>query len=333
MAVRVPQDTSYGLSQALIGVTPSPIVSPRDPTSHDRAQLGQAWINRTSGTCFFLTRIAGTTNTWYAAAAAAAAYTAAGLVTGGTGLLATSGAGNTTGTGLQVDADGADITGSVNITGGIIAGGGANITGNILGGGSIQATTTTTVGTALTVGTTAVIGTGLTVTAGGTTISAGGIAVAGNTLIAGTTNINTANALATNIGRGGTGTLALGNVSAGSTLHGQDVTVKLGDNAGARKLYVHDSADAEVASLDSNGVLTLVDDAVVGGDATITGAAQAASYVIGAAGPQILAGAGDPVAVVPQGSLYVKTDAAGTTDRLWITTDGAGTWTYFTAHA
>jgi len=49
----------------------------------------------------------------------------------------------------------------------------------------------------------------------------------------------------------------------------------------------------------------------------------------------IYRGAGDPTSalVVPMGSLYVKTDASATTDRLWIATDSAGTWAYFTASA
>lgn len=46
-------------------------------------------------------------------------------------------------------------------------------------------------------------------------------------------------------------------------------------------------------------------------------------------------GAGSPTSAFapPKGSLYVKTDAATTTDRLWIATDDAGTWAYFTASA
>ena len=49
----------------------------------------------------------------------------------------------------------------------------------------------------------------------------------------------------------------------------------------------------------------------------------------------IYTGNGDPTSalVVPKGSLYVKLDAASTTTRLWIATDAAGTWTYFTSNA
>ena len=44
-------------------------------------------------------------------------------------------------------------------------------------------------------------------------------------------------------------------------------------------------------------------------------------------------GFGDPTHVSPIGTLYIKLDAAGTTDRLWINTDGGVTWAYFTSSA
>jgi hypothetical protein len=268
------------------------------------------WINRTTGLTFFLARIAATTNTWYAAAAAAAAYTAAGLVTAGTGLVATTGAGTPSGQGLHVVADGANITGLVDITGALTASGGANITGNIVGGGSVQATTTVTAGGAITAGT------GLTVTAGGATITAGGLTVtAGNVVVTagtftmtaglstlkalttvGAASINASGAAGTIIGRGGTGLLELGNITGATSLHGLDVILKLGDAAGANEFSITDSAAAEVASINSNG------------DMYIAGPIE-----LGAGGPQICTGAGAPGALVkPIGSIYI--DTAGVTD-------------------
>ena len=323
MAVRIPQDTSYGLSQALIGVSPAPIISVRNPTVRDRAQLGQMWINRTTGLTFFLARIAGTTNTWYGAAAAAAAYTAAGLVTGGTGLLATTGAGNTTGAGLQVDANGANITGLTVITGS------ETVSGAILAGTSIAATTGPIAsGGAITAATTATIGTGLTVTAGGATITAGGLTVtAGNavitagtftvsaglttlaaTTIVGAVAINAAGAAATRIGRAGTGLLELGNITGATSLHGLDVAVKVGDAAGVNEFQVLDSAAAKVASIDSNGNL------FVAGDIEITNA-----------GPQICTGVGAPgILVKPVGTIYI--DSTGVTDATIYVRITGGTW-------
>lgn len=44
-------------------------------------------------------------------------------------------------------------------------------------------------------------------------------------------------------------------------------------------------------------------------------------------------GTGTPTLTAPKGSLYIKTDAATTTDRLFINTDGSTTWAYFTSSA
>jgi hypothetical protein len=317
MAVRIPSDTSYGLSQALVGVYPAPIVSTRNPTVADRGQLGQIWINRTTGIGFMLTRIAANANTWFATAAVASPLAAAATVTAGTGLIATTG-------GLTVVAGGADITGLVAITGALTASGGANITGNVVSGGSVQATTTVTAGGAITAGT------GLTVTAGGATITAGGLTVtAGNATItagtflvaaglttlgagltlAGTVNINTASASPVHIARGGTGLLELGNIFGATSLHGLDIILKLGDAAGANEFSITDSAAAEVASINSNGDLYI-----------------AGPIELGAGGPQICTGAGAPAIglVKPVGSIYI--DTAGVTDATIYIRITGGTW-------
>lgn len=49
----------------------------------------------------------------------------------------------------------------------------------------------------------------------------------------------------------------------------------------------------------------------------------------------IYRGNGSPTSAFapPKGSLYIKANASTTTDRLWQTTDDAGTWAYFTASA
>ena len=111
------QSRAYGLDQALLQVFNPPIVSRRNPTTRDASQIGQMWVNRTTGVTFILSGITANSYTWYSAAAAAAAYTAAGLVTAGTGLVATTGGGTLTGCGLEVQADGADIVGNTNLTG------------------------------------------------------------------------------------------------------------------------------------------------------------------------------------------------------------------------
>lgn len=281
MSVSLTKDTVYGISQAVIGVVSAPVISRRNPTTRDRAQLGQMWVNRTTGTTYFLTNITANSYTWYAAASAAASYAAAGTVTAGTGLIATAGTGTPSGAGLHVVADGANITG-----GAVIATGNLSTTaGNITSGAAISATTAIQAGTSITAGV------GLVATTGGLTVAADGADISG------VVDINTATADATNIGRGGTGAVNLGNITANSTLHGLDVIVKLGDAAGANELSILDSGDAEVASINSNGAL------FVASDITLAGAG---------AGPRIIVGAGAPGALAaPDGSLYIRTDGGG----------------------
>ena len=48
-------------------------------------------------------------------------------------------------------------------------------------------------------------------------------------------------------------------------------------------------------------------------------------------GIRIKEGFGDPTHSGDIGEIYIKLDASGTTDRLWINTDGGVTWAYFTS--
>jgi hypothetical protein len=50
-------------------------------------------------------------------------------------------------------------------------------------------------------------------------------------------------------------------------------------------------------------------------------------------GIRIKEGFGDPTHSGHKGEIYIKLDASGTTDRLWINTDGGVTWGYFTSSA
>lgn len=51
------------------------------------------------------------------------------------------------------------------------------------------------------------------------------------------------------------------------------------------------------------------------------------------AGPCIISGSGAPSMAAPQGSLYLRTDGSGTSDRAYINTDGSTTWTAITTAA
>lgn len=50
-------------------------------------------------------------------------------------------------------------------------------------------------------------------------------------------------------------------------------------------------------------------------------------------GINIIASTGNPTISAKKGTIYVKTDASTTTDRLWINTDGGNTWVYVTTSA
>jgi hypothetical protein len=164
------RDTSYGLSQALLGVPPSPIISRRNPTVNDRAQLGQTWVNTAANVCYTLSSIVGNQYIWgIGPTVAVGNFVAGGSVTATTTVTAT--------TGLTVTAGGATIT-----AGGLtVTAGGAAITGNSTVTGSFGATTTVTAGTGLRATTGGVIATlgDITATAGNIVATAGNISTLG----------------------------------------------------------------------------------------------------------------------------------------------------------
>lgn len=59
------QNVSYGLSQALIGLPPSPIVSARAPTTGDKAEIGTLWVNKTTSISYTLIKVSAGSATWY----------------------------------------------------------------------------------------------------------------------------------------------------------------------------------------------------------------------------------------------------------------------------
>jgi hypothetical protein len=176
------------------------------------------------------------------------------------------------------------------------------------------------------------------------TVTPGPISLTGNTDIntsgSGIVNINTGTATgAVNIATGASsGNVSIGSTTGGSTIiAGSDMTLVV--------------AASGTLSLGTTGAIVQIVEIATGAAAnqvtigSTTGAAsttiQAGSgninldgvLALSATGPQVLFGAGDPTASVPKGSLYIKTDAALATDRLWIATDSAGTWASFTASA
>ena len=66
---------------------------------------------------------------------------------------------------------------------------------------------------------------------------------------------------------------------------------------------------------------------------TATTAGGALSLRLGASGPNIYVGSGAPTISAVQGSLYLRTDGGGTTDRMFVNTTGSTTWTAVTTVA
>lgn len=64
-----------------------------------------------------------------------------------------------------------------------------------------------------------------------------------------------------------------------------------------------------------------------------TTAAGALVLRLGASGPNIYTGSGAPTVSAVKGSLYLRTDGSGTTDRAYINTNGSTTWTALTTVA
>jgi len=82
----------------------------------------------------------------------------------------------------------------------------------------------------------------------------------------------------------------------------------------------------QVSDYLGNSLLVVKDD----GELDVNGNIKTSGYV-DVNGPRIMSGTGNPSGSQPTGSLYIKTNATSSTDRLWIY-DGSA-WRYFTASA
>lgn len=180
-------NTAYGLSQAIINEIPYPVISTRNPTANDKAQIGQVWVNKANNTSFVLTSVVNNVSVWGSYASVAGNITAAGTMTAGTGLVATTGGVTAVAGGLTVTAGGLTVSA-----------GGAVITGNSAVIGTLSSTS------AMTAATTLVVGTGLAVSAGGAAITGltavTGAITATTTITAGTNLVATAGSITATAG-------------------------------------------------------------------------------------------------------------------------------------
>lgn len=176
MATNAPYiDVAYGLTQPLLNEFPAPIISTRNPTSKDRAQLGSVWVNRLTNNYYVLTSIVSAVSTWSSLSNGSGIFASLEATTGNItadlgDIVAT--AGNVT-AGVNVSA-GANVAAAAAITAGttITAAGNIRSTGGniIANSGDITATAgNVTAGAAITAST------NITATSGNILASAGNI--------------------------------------------------------------------------------------------------------------------------------------------------------------
>ena len=121
------------------------------------------------------------------------------------------------------------------------------------------------------------------------------------------------------------------NVAAGS-----DITIQMGDAGGANVIDFEDSASATVASLDSDGTLTVVNmDGIIGATTPAAGAFTTASATTSMTSPLFTANAADAVVVAGgandvvlrlgdnAGATYFRVQDSDSADQFTIDSDGA----------
>ena len=162
MSVRQYTNVSYGLTQPLNIESQLPIVSKRNPTTSDFAQIGTIWVNTTSNEYWVLTSIVANSASWVTFGGGG----------GGVFTSLTVNPGNLTVTAGNITATAGSISAGTTITAGT---GITSTTGNVVASaGNLVATAG-----GLSVATTVLAGTGITSTTGNINASAGNIIAAG----------------------------------------------------------------------------------------------------------------------------------------------------------
>lgn len=75
MSNQQPINTSYGLSQAIIPNSPSPVIAKRDPNTNDFMQVGTVWCNITDNGVFILASITNNSANWVGVSGASGIFT------------------------------------------------------------------------------------------------------------------------------------------------------------------------------------------------------------------------------------------------------------------
>ena len=144
----VTQTVGYGLSTPLPVIPPIQIISNRNPTTADKAQIGQLWINSTGNAYYVLTSIVNNLATWVASSGGGGAgvfssvEATSGNITADVGNIVAT-AGNVTVTAGNITATAGNI---VATAGNITANGNAAVIAAIGTAGTVKATVLESVG-------------------------------------------------------------------------------------------------------------------------------------------------------------------------------------------
>lgn len=165
----------------------------------------------------------------------------------------------------------------------------------------------------------------LTITAGDAVLSQGSLTLTDNDNAA---SVSITNDTATTIGAGidgGVVTISGDGVTTGTILN---IGATEGTLNGGHYMKCWDvTAGVAVYSIEEDGEVNLA-----AGRATTAGGADAINIGVSAA-IKVLWGSGVPTATAPQGSLYMRTDGSSTSTRMYVNSDGAGTWVAVTTAA
>lgn len=344
----------YGFTQALQQVFPTPIVAKRAPTTADKAQLGTLWVQpvNTSGTAvnsaWVLTSIISNSATWSDISGGAGSFTTLTVNPGPTNL-------STSGNGA-VSIGNSSNTGAITLTVGSgnmsVVGAGHTITiGNdaaanlvTVGSSTAGALTTLVGGNGTGVGSAAVEL--VTADAGdiqvGSSTQTGAVYIrpstaGGNTNIA--TGVNTASQVV-NIATGAAGASSTVNILTGVATAGTQ-SVNIATGASAKAVVIGNTTASTTVALNTpSGTAVVAANGLTATAGNITASngnvvlSTAASFVQLPGPIKIMSGAGAPAngLAAEAGDLYIRTDPAGATSRIYVAT-AANTWTNVTCAA
>ncbi len=337
---------AYGIGGPFIAVFPAPIVTRRNPTVNDTAEIGQLWVNSATNASFVLAGSNGAGSVWTVnpAGGGAGVFTdlsATGVIDLDSGAIATPLNIQTTDGGSNITVQSAaavSITAVGNAT--LTSDASATLSSSLAADNAVQLTTTDLAG-----------GVEITAGTGGVVSATTGQAIWGSTRNAAgnsvfiSANGNAGEVVLINSAQGTLNTsVTLSSTSGGITLSTATAAkqIILAAVLGTVNISASQAAANAIILNASNGAGGITATAGTGNfnitskSLVVNANAVAIDTGIlltqGAATAAVQVGNGVPVHNAPQGSLYLNTSGVAH-QRAYINTDGAGTWTLITTAA